>query len=157
MLKKKIFSKYLLTFFFTLQYFFFKLKNNYNRNLLISADLLIYLPQFSSMLSIFHRITALVLTLTAYIFILSILNFASFLDNISNFLVYLNVIFDFFYIYLLLLFFFIYHFLNGIRHLFWDFFIFFNLYEIGVKIVFGSILLLILCFNHFFFSIFALK
>ena len=109
----------------------------------ISPHLQIYKPQITSILSISHRITGVVLFFSSYLicFWLFSLAFHEDLKIILNnfFLTNLGKIL-FFFITLS----FIYHFLNGIRHLFWDLgygFKIMNVYLTGIIIILLSLTL----------------
>jgi len=90
----------------------------------ISPHLTIYKPQLTAVLSIFHRITGILLSVVAYLFLVSnqifdlhlntysIYNIAHFL-NLSSHWFLLGMSF----IVLLSIY---YHLFNGIRHLMWD-------------------------------------
>lgn len=108
----------------------FKVFNMNNRP--ISPHLLIYSPQLSSLFSIWHRITGVVLASIISIFLLILKTF-----TISNFF-YLIVLEKIFlilshtiwltnYFYLLVLLFLSYHAINGIRHIIWDLGLFLNI------------------------------
>ena len=91
----------------------------------LSPHLFIYKPEISSLFSVFHRATGIFLTLGILFFICLI---QIFLYNITYYPIYilasyLDTYFAWFIInlFIILIFSFFYHFLNGIRHLFWDF------------------------------------
>lgn len=94
------------------------------RNKPLSPHLTIYAPQLTSIFSIWHRITGilLVLTLNYILFLLKLIiyfpfsiEFNLFLDQQLNIPIWIiNSLF------INLSFFFFYHFLNGIRHIVWD-------------------------------------
>jgi succinate dehydrogenase / fumarate reductase cytochrome b subunit len=91
----------------------------------LSPHLFIYKPEISSLFSVFHRATGIFLTLGILFFICLI---QIFLYNITYYPIYflvsyLDTYFAWFIIslFIILIFSFSYHFLNGIRHLFWDF------------------------------------
>lgn len=91
----------------------------YNRPL--SPHLYSYKPQITSLVSIFHRISGFILSFCLlfnsfyFLFVCSFLSFKYFF-----YLIYLfSLMFLFLYYILFLTIFF--HFLNGIRHLLWDF------------------------------------
>lgn len=89
-------------------------------NLPLSPHLQIYKPQITSVLSISHRITGFALNFSLIILVLGLLSIA--LGEIY-FLFYIEVLKT---VPLRIIFFltilgFSYHFLNGIRHIFWDF------------------------------------
>nr|AYR06623.1 succinate:cytochrome c oxidoreductase subunit 3 [Renouxia sp.] len=90
----------------------------------LSPHLTIYMPQLTSVFSIWHRITGvlLVLTLNYVLFLIKMiiyfpfnLEFNLFLDQQLNLPVWIiNALF------INLSCFFLYHFLNGVRHMAWD-------------------------------------
>lgn len=96
--------------------------SKFNRPL--SPHLTIYKPQLTAVLSIFHRITGVFLSLLAYIVLFlnglfdlhlnsySIYNIAYFI-NISSHWFILGILF-------LIILSIFYHFINGMRHLIWD-------------------------------------
>lgn len=93
---------------------FYKFKS-YNRP--IAPHLTVYSPQFSSLFSIWHRITGLIIASFIVLFIII-------LKNNTIFVFYYYIIFHLFYIfndyiYLNILLFLIYHFLNGFRGIIW--------------------------------------
>lgn len=88
----------------------------------IAPHLSIYTPQFSSLFSIWHRVSGLTLSIfliCGLILIKSILNWNFMLKLI--FYSY-NIILGWLisYLYLLILLLFSYHLLNGVRHIIWD-------------------------------------
>lgn len=92
------------------------------KNKPLSPHLTVYAPQFSSVLSIFHRITGILLIFGLIIFyVLVELNMLVFLPSES-----ITTLLDYKYLTLvpelsfLLVWSFYYHFLTGLRHLFWD-------------------------------------
>nr|WOL37369.1 succinate dehydrogenase cytochrome b560 subunit [Polyopes affinis] len=92
---------------------------NYISNRPVSPHLSVYLPQVSSMFSIWHRISGVLLTISLIFFlvilkIFSQLNFSQWYFFISSPIWFLK----FFYLTYLLIF--AYHTLNGIRHIVWD-------------------------------------
>jgi succinate dehydrogenase / fumarate reductase cytochrome b subunit len=102
-----------------------------------------YRPQLTSMLSILHRMTgaalgvgALVLTWWLFAVLSGISAFETFLAFRASFigqLMMLGWVFSF-----------VYHFLNGVRHVIWDFGYGFELkkaYRTGYIVVFGSVLI----------------
>lgn len=104
----------------------------------ISPHLSIYSPQLSSLFSIWHRITGVVLATVVSIclLILKIFTISNFfyLIMLQRMFLILNSTFwliDYFYILILL--FLSYHILNGIRHIIWDIGIFLN-----IKFLFNS-------------------
>jgi len=89
----------------------------------VSPHLTIYKPQFTSVLSIYHRISGVCLVIlflfVPFFFTWIDLNVAIFKPSILSLL---NLFTFLFYgIYTVILIFLGYHFLNGIRHLGWDF------------------------------------
>ena len=90
----------------------------------LSPHILIYKPQFSSVFSVFHRATGVVLSLA--VFLLMVL--ADVVNNITFYPVYLfscyiNTYLNWLVIgaFIIVIFSFFYHISNGIRHLLWDF------------------------------------
>jgi len=86
----------------------------------LSPHLQIYKPQLTSVLSIVHRITGVVLSILSLFIPLTLLSVALGIDYFNILKVFLANIF----IQLLILasiFVLVYHLLNGIRHLFWDY------------------------------------
>lgn len=91
----------------------------------VSPHIFIYKPQWSSMFSVSHRATGIILALGLLLFILSVQIFAY---SASYYPIYtVGHLFDACWtwtligIWIILMFSFLYHFLNGIRHLIWDF------------------------------------
>ena len=86
----------------------------------LSPHLQIYKPQLTSVLSITHRITGIVLSILSLFIHLTLLSVALGVDYFNILKVFLTNIF----IQLLItasIFVLAYHLLNGIRHLFWDY------------------------------------
>tara|TARA_Y100000816_G_scaffold269357_1_gene232243 strand:+ start:436 stop:840 length:405 start_codon:yes stop_codon:yes gene_type:complete len=93
--------------------------DNMTNNRPLSPHLQIYKPQLTSVLSISHRITGVILSLLSLLVPLSLL-IISLGEDYFNLLI---VILDHFLVKLILvgsLFTLIYHLSNGIRHIFWD-------------------------------------
>ena len=90
-----------------------------NNNRPLSPHLQIYKPQLTSVLSISHRITGVILSLLAVL-----LPIALFILSMGqNYFNLLLIIFNHIFVKIILLgslFVLVYHLLNGIRHLFWD-------------------------------------
>nr|YP_010937567.1 succinate dehydrogenase cytochrome b560 subunit [Grateloupia asiatica]WKW95597.1 succinate dehydrogenase cytochrome b560 subunit [Grateloupia asiatica] len=114
---------------------------NYTFNRPISPHLSVYLPQVSSMFSIWHRISGILLItgLSFFLLILKIivqsdlllfLFFTSSPSWFSNFF------------YLICSFIFVYHALNGLRHITWDLFLFLEVNQLN----FSATTLIILLF-----------
>nr|YP_009441353.1 succinate dehydrogenase subunit 3 [Lympha mucosa]ATN23362.1 succinate dehydrogenase subunit 3 [Lympha mucosa] len=102
----------------------------------ISPHITIYLPQISSLFSIWHRISGILLT-TFFFLNLYLLKFnvwwLSFkLQNfsINSFIIYL--------ILFIVIISFLYHWLNGLRHILWDF----NLFLTNSSVLTTSILII---------------
>ena len=119
----------------------------------IAPHLSIYSPQFSSLFSIWHRITGVFLSCFISFFLLflklyTILNFPPKLIYV-NFMIfdfYNNIVFN--YIYLIILLLLTYHILNGLRHIMWDIGLFLsNKYLYLSSVLFFLILFLILILN----------
>ena len=114
-----------------------------NKNRPISPHLQIYKPQITSVLSISHRFTGIILYLSTFLITFFLFSLV-FNEEIYNFLITLFISkFG-----KLILFFitlsFIYHFLNGVRHLIWDIgfgFQIMNVYLTGFIIIFLSLAL----------------
>jgi succinate dehydrogenase / fumarate reductase cytochrome b subunit len=115
----------------------------------LSPHLNIYKPQLTSILSIFHRISGSLLTLTLVLFLCCFyidmlynnffVSYAIFFDLTNTFALIVN----FFYYFLVLLV--SYHISNGLRHLSWDFCIGLeikNLYTTGMIVICIASLLL---------------
>nr|YP_009476709.1 succinate:cytochrome c oxidoreductase subunit 3 [Proteomonas sulcata]AVM81202.1 succinate:cytochrome c oxidoreductase subunit 3 [Proteomonas sulcata] len=117
----------------------------------LSPHLNIYKPQLTSILSIFHRISGSLLTLTFLLFLCCFyidmfynnffISYAIFYDLNQTFIVLVN----FFYYFLILVVSF--HISNGLRHLSWDFCIGLeikNLYTTGIIVLCIATLLIII-------------
>lgn len=95
------------------------------KNRPLAPHLTIYTPQITSIVSIFHRISGSILTLTFIFIILTIyLDFA--FSEFSGFYLTSLFLYDYSYWILVILSNFVFmlicfHFCNGIRHLVWDF------------------------------------
>ena len=124
-----------------------------NKNRPISPHLQIYKPQITSILSISHRFTGIILYLTTFLitfYLFSLALATSTLEISDIFQEIYKFIMIFFYskfgnlILFLITLSFIYHFLNGIRHLIWDLgfgFKIINVYFTGFLIIFLSLTL----------------
>ena len=114
-----------------------------NNNKPLSPHLQIYKPQITSILSISHRFTGVILFFSSFLICLWLFSMA-FNDHLYNlinifFLGIVGKIILFF-----ITFSFSYHFLNGIRHLFWDLgygYKIKNIYLSGVFIVLLSLVI----------------
>lgn len=123
----------------------------YNRP--IAPHLLIYSPQVSSLFSIWHRITGVILTSIITTFLINLKIFI--LSNFYGIWFFQNMVLIFKftewnlkYIYLIILVLVLYHILNGIRHIFWDFKLFLNNKALIISsIIFLLIISLILFTN----------
>jgi succinate dehydrogenase / fumarate reductase cytochrome b subunit len=95
-----------------------------NQNRPISPHLTIYKPQISSVLSIYHRMTGLLLvaTLSMFLFMTKVATLHVRIYSLYYISYYVNSLSHWIMISLLfgLLITFYYHFYNGIRHLIWD-------------------------------------
>nr|AHX02504.1 succinate:cytochrome c oxidoreductase subunit 3 [Schimmelmannia schousboei] len=118
----------------------------YNRP--IAPHLTIYFPQISSIFSIWHRLTSILLL----ILLISLLIISKGLIN-PFFLIFLTFnkslidLFNFFY--LITVFIFIYHALNGIRHITWDLGFLLNIKEFNLSGLFFILFLFIILFQNF--------
>tara|TARA_B100000949_G_C14050842_1_gene353506 strand:- start:139 stop:540 length:402 start_codon:yes stop_codon:yes gene_type:complete len=124
-----------------------------NKNRPISPHLQIYKPQITSILSISHRFTGIILYLstfliTFYLLTLALATSTLAISDIFQEIYKFIMIFSYSKFGNLILFLitlsFIYHFLNGIRHLIWDFgfgFKIINVYFTGFLIIFLSLTL----------------
>nr|AVK39582.1 succinate:cytochrome c oxidoreductase subunit 3 [Sheathia arcuata] len=87
----------------------------------LSPHITIYSPQLSSLLSIWHRISGIFLTVTLFL-ILYLLKFSTLqISSIINFHLFTSYYLFFYLLYLLICLIFLYHFINGFRHILWDF------------------------------------
>lgn len=120
----------------------------------ISPHLTIYIPLNSSVFSIWHRFTAVLLSFML-IFFLSIFKFTVIcypLWNIyllfNNFNIFMLKAWtlNFFWVFIIIIFF--YHFLNGLRHLYWDIGFFLTKKSIIYSAVLISIIILIIMFSQ---------
>ena len=114
-----------------------------NNNKPLSPHLQIYKPQITSILSICHRFSGVILFFTCFLFSFWLF-FMAFNDQIYNLI---NIFFSKT-IGKIILFFitfsFSYHFLNGIRHLFWDFGYLYhlkNIYLSGLLVILLSLII----------------
>ena len=109
-----------------------------NRSRPLSPHLQIYKPQITSILSIFHRLTGISLSIGSFIIVAWIVSLSMGVESYSYFMSIVDnwfiqtIIFGF-------VFALFYHFSNGIRHLFWDAGLGFELKSVYVS---GSIVVL---------------
>ena len=109
-----------------------------NRSRPISPHLQIYKPQITSILSIFHRLTGVSLSIGSFIIVAWIVSLSMGVESYSYFMSIVDnwfiqtIIFGF-------AFALFYHFSNGIRHLFWDAGLGFELKSVYIS---GSIVVL---------------
>jgi succinate dehydrogenase / fumarate reductase cytochrome b subunit len=109
-----------------------------NRSRPLSPHLQIYKPQITSILSIFHRLTGISLSIGSFIIVAWIVSLSMGVESYSYFMTIVDnwfiqtIIFGF-------AFALFYHFSNGIRHLFWDAGLGFELKSVYVS---GSIVVL---------------
>jgi len=109
-----------------------------NRSRPLSPHLQIYKPQITSILSIFHRLTGISLSIGSFIIVAWIVSLSMGIESYSYFMSIVDnwfiqtIIFGF-------AFALFYHFSNGIRHLFWDAGLGFELKSVYVS---GSIVVL---------------
>tara|TARA_Y100000589_G_scaffold326996_1_gene367939 strand:- start:557 stop:943 length:387 start_codon:yes stop_codon:yes gene_type:complete len=89
-------------------------------NLPISPHLQIYKPQITSVLSITHRITGFCLNIALFFFTLWLISL-SLGKNAYDFFIGIFSSFPARLIFTISIFGFFYHFLNGLRHILWDF------------------------------------
>ncbi len=118
-----------------------------NKNRPISPHLQIYKPQITSILSISHRFTGIILYLSTFLITFFLFTLA-FNEEIYKFIIIFFISKFGKLILFLITLSFIYHFLNGIRHLIWDLgfgFKIINVYLTGFLIIFLSLL-----FNFYF-------
>nr|WOL37344.1 succinate dehydrogenase cytochrome b560 subunit [Grateloupia asiatica] len=115
---------------------------NYTFNRPISPHLSVYLPQVSSMFSIWHRISGILL-ITGFSFFLLTLKITVQSDYLELFLFFTSLPFWFSNsFYLICSFIFVYHALNGLRHITWDLFLFLEVNQLN----FSATILIILLF-----------
>ena len=114
-----------------------------NRPRPLSPHLQIYKPQITSILSIFHRLTGISLSIGSFIIVAWIVSLSMGVESYSYFMSIVDnwfiqtIIFGF-------AFALFYHFSNGIRHLFWDAGLGFELksvYVSGTIVVLNAIIL----------------
>ena len=114
-----------------------------NRSRPLSPHLQIYKPQITSILSIFHRLTGISLSIGSFIIVAWIVSLSMGVESYSYFMSIVDnwfiqtIIFGF-------AFALFYHFSNGVRHLFWDAGLGFELksvYVSGSIVVFNAIIL----------------
>ena len=109
-----------------------------NRSRPLSPHLQIYKPQITSVLSIFHRLTGISLSIGSFIIVAWIVSLSMGVESYSYFMSIVDnwfiqtIIFGF-------AFALFYHFSNGIRHLFWDAGLGFELKSVYIS---GSIVVL---------------
>jgi succinate dehydrogenase / fumarate reductase cytochrome b subunit len=109
-----------------------------NRPRPLSPHLQIYKPQITSILSIFHRLTGISLSIGSFIIVAWIVSLSMGVESYSYFMSIVDnwfiqtIIFGF-------AFALFYHFSNGIRHLFWDAGLGFELKSVYIS---GSIVVL---------------
>ena len=109
-----------------------------NRPRPLSPHLQIYKPQITSILSIFHRLTGISLSIGSFIIVAWIVSLSMGIESYSYFMSIVDnwfvqaIIFGF-------AFALFYHFSNGIRHLFWDAGLGFELKSVYIS---GSIVVL---------------
>ena len=128
----------------------FKIFHIYNRP--ISPHLLVYSPQLTSLFSIWHRITGVVLATFSSFFllilkILTIYNYFYMVIENEFMLISNNSSWIINYIFLLIFTLLIYHILNGLRHILWDIGLFLNIKSLFLSswsfiIIITSILIL---------------
>ena len=109
-----------------------------NRPRPLSPHLQIYKPQITSILSIFHRLTGISLSIGSFIIVAWIVSLSMGIESYSYFMSivdnwFVQIIFFGFAFALF------YHFSNGIRHLFWDAGLGFELKSVYIS---GSIVVL---------------
>lgn len=89
------------------------------KNRPLSPHLSIYKPQITSVLSILHRITGVILVLGSACFSLLLLSVVAGPDAYKHVVSFINSLMGKFLL-ISFLFSFFYHFFNGVRHLLWD-------------------------------------
>ena len=91
----------------------------------LSPHILIYKPQLNSILSVFHRITGSILTISILVFFIITLIVGHFANYYPVYVLlhalHNNLSWFFIAILILILLSFFYHISNGIRHIIWDF------------------------------------
>ena len=109
-----------------------------NRPRPLSPHLQIYKPQITSILSIFHRLTGISLSIGSFIIVawivslsMGIESYSYFMSIVDNWFVQIIIVGFAFALF--------YHFSNGIRHLFWDAGLGFELKSVYIS---GSIVVL---------------
>nr|YP_010881013.1 succinate dehydrogenase subunit 3 [Grateloupia cornea]WIA66131.1 succinate dehydrogenase subunit 3 [Grateloupia cornea] len=115
---------------------------NYTFNRPISPHLSVYLPQISSMFSIWHRISGILLIVGLSLFLLILKTTVQ--SNLKLFLLFTfspSWFSNFFY--LIYSFIFVYHALNGLRHITWDLFLFLEVRQLNLS---ATILIILLFF-----------
>ena len=117
-----------------------------NKSRPLSPHLQIYKPQITSILSIFHRLTGISLSIGSFIIVAWIVSLSMGVESYSYFMSIVDNWFvqTIFFGFAFALF---YHFSNGIRHLFWDAGLGFELksvYISGSIVVLNAIILTIL-------------
>ena len=109
-----------------------------NRPRPLSPHLQIYKPQITSILSIFHRLTGISLSIGSFIIVAWIVSLSMGIESYSYFMSIVDnwfvQIITFGFVFALF-----YHFSNGIRHLFWDAGLGFELKSVYIS---GSIVVL---------------
>ena len=109
-----------------------------NRSRPLSPHLQIYKPQITSILSIFHRLTGISLSIGSFIIVAWIVSLSM---GVESYFYFMSIVDNWFVQTIIFGFAFalFYHFSNGIRHLFWDAGLGFELKSVYVS---GSIVVL---------------
>ena len=109
-----------------------------NRSRPLSPHLQIYKPQITSILSIFHRLTGISLSIGSFIIVAWIVSLSM---GVESYFYFMSIVDNWFIQTIIFGFAFalFYHFSNGIRHLFWDAGLGFELKSVYVS---GSIVVL---------------